>query len=74
MNGIEATRHALEILPEMKIIALSMYSEENYYASMIDAGASGFLLKNSKFNEVKRQSQMCGKGETIFRLRSCNRS
>jgi len=33
MNGIEATRHALEILPEMKIIALSMYSEENYYAA-----------------------------------------
>jgi len=54
MNGTEAARRALEIFPELKIIALSMYSEENYYASMIDAGASGFLLKNSKFSEVKK--------------------
>ncbi|HBI81518.1 MAG TPA: DNA-binding response regulator [Bacteroidales bacterium] len=66
MNGIEATRHALEILPEMKIIALSMYSEENYYASMIDAGASGFLLKNSKFNEVKKAISDVWEGRNYF--------
>jgi len=66
MNRIEATRHALEILPEMKIIALSMYSEENYYASMIDAGASGFLLKNSKFNEVKKAISDVWEGRNYF--------
>jgi DNA-binding NarL/FixJ family response regulator len=54
MNGIEATKRALEICPELKIIGLSMYSEESYYTSMIDAGASGFLLKNSNFGEVKK--------------------
>ena len=54
MNGIEAAEYALKLYPEIKIIALSMYSDETYYANMIDAGVAGFLLKNSKFSEVKK--------------------
>jgi two-component system, NarL family, response regulator LiaR len=54
MNGIEASIEAIKILPQAKIIALSMYGNENFYSDMIDAGAKGFLLKNSKFEDVKR--------------------
>jgi DNA-binding NarL/FixJ family response regulator len=54
MNGIEAARLAKEISPDIKLIALSMYSDENYYLSMIEAGACGFLLKNSNFQEVEK--------------------
>lgn len=54
MNGIEAARRAREIQPSIKILALSMYSDKNYYLSMIDAGACGFLLKNSNFEEVEK--------------------
>jgi DNA-binding NarL/FixJ family response regulator len=54
MNGIQAARLAKEILPGIKLIALSMYSDENYYLSMIEAGACGFLLKNSSFQEVEK--------------------
>ncbi len=54
MNGIQAARRAKEIAPDIKLIALSMYSDENYYLSMIEAGACGFLLKNSNFQEVKK--------------------
>jgi DNA-binding NarL/FixJ family response regulator len=54
MNGIEAARRAREIQPAIKILALSMYSDKNYYLSMIDAGACGFLLKNSNFDEVEK--------------------
>jgi len=53
INGITATHEALKINPYLKIIALSMYGNENYYSEMIDAGAKGFLLKNSKFNDVR---------------------
>jgi DNA-binding NarL/FixJ family response regulator len=53
MDGIEATTKALEIFPDLKIIGLSMYGEEEYYYKMIEAGVSGFLLKNSDINEVK---------------------
>jgi len=53
MDGIEATRRALETNPDINIIALSMYGEEEYYHRMVDAGAKGFLLKDSDINEVK---------------------
>jgi DNA-binding NarL/FixJ family response regulator len=54
MNGIQAAQLAKQIAPGIKIIALSMYSDENYYLSMIEAGACGFLLKNSNFQEVEK--------------------
>lgn len=54
MNGIEAAREAKKIAPGIKLIALSMYSDENYYLSMIEAGTCGFLLKNSNFKEVEK--------------------
>ena len=54
MNGVQAARLAKEISPEIKLIALSMYSDESYYLSMIEAGACGFLLKNSNFQEVEK--------------------
>lgn len=54
MNGIQASRQAKKIAPDLKVIALSMYSDENYYLSMIEAGACGFLLKNSNFQEVEK--------------------
>ncbi len=54
MNGIQAARQAKKIAPDIKLIALSMYSDENYYLSMIEAGACGFLLKNSNFQEVEK--------------------
>lgn len=54
MNGIQAARLAKKIAPGIKLIALSMYSDENYYLSMIEAGACGFLLKNSNFQEVEK--------------------
>ena len=54
MNGVQAARLAREMHPAIKVIALSMYSDESYYLSMIEAGACGFLLKNSNFQEVEK--------------------
>lgn len=52
MDGIEATQRANDRYPDIKIIALSMFGEEEYYYKMINAGAKGFILKNSEINEV----------------------
>ncbi len=46
MNGIEATRRILSIKPDMKVVALTMFNDEQYIQDMLDAGAKGFLLKN----------------------------
>lgn len=46
MNGIETTRRILTIKPDMKIVALTMFNDEQYIQDMLNAGAKGFLLKN----------------------------
>jgi DNA-binding NarL/FixJ family response regulator len=66
MDGIEATRKALRINPEIDIIALSMYGEEEYYYKMVDAGAKGFLLKDSDISEVKDAIISVRKGGNYF--------
>ena len=66
MDGIEATRRALEINPDIKIIALSMYGEEEYYHRMVEAGAKGFILKDSDINEVKDAITTVNNGGNYF--------
>jgi len=66
MDGIEATRKALKIYPAISIIALSMYGEEEYYYKMVDAGAKGFILKDSDISEVKEAILTVIKGGSYF--------
>ena len=46
MNGIEATAEALKENPDLKVMALTMFQEDDYIQSMMDAGVKGFLIKN----------------------------
>jgi len=66
MDGIEATRKGLKQRPDMDIIALSMYGEEEYYYKMVDAGAKGFILKDSDISEVKEAILTVRKGGSYF--------
>ncbi|MBN1415600.1 MAG: response regulator transcription factor [Bacteroidales bacterium] len=52
MNGVEATRLALEKYPGLKILVLSMYDESEYYNSMIELGVKGFVLKDVDNEEL----------------------
>ena len=66
MNGIEATRRIMESHSPVNVIALSMYGEEEYYYNMVDAGAKGFLLKDSDISEVKEAILTVMKGGSYF--------
>ncbi len=66
MDGIEATRQALLKYPEIKIIALTMFGEENYYFQMIQAGARGFVLKESGSSELIHAIEKVIEGEFYF--------
>ncbi len=66
MDGVEATQLAMEQHPNLKIIALSMFGEEDYYYKMINAGVKGFLLKNSDINEVNEAIKQVYKGNSFF--------
>lgn len=52
MNGIDATRHIVSGNRDVKIIALSMHSDRRFVLEMLKAGASGYLLKDSAFEEL----------------------
>ena len=52
LNGIEATRQIISELPDVKVIALSMHSDRKFVREMLSAGASGYLLKDSAFEEL----------------------
>ena len=52
MDGIEATKLLTASFPEVRIIALSMYDEENLIIEMLEAGAKGYLLKNADKQEI----------------------
>ena len=57
LNGIEATRQILADNPEGKIIALSMHSDKRYVIQMLEAGASGYLLKHCAVDELQQAIQ-----------------
>jgi len=48
INGIEAANGQIELKPDLKIITLSMYGDEEYYDQMVDAGAKGFFAQKHK--------------------------
>ena len=52
MDGIEATRILSEKYPDLGIIGLSMFNEDNLIIDMLEAGAKGYLLKNADKKEV----------------------
>lgn len=66
MDGIEAATLAHEKYPDLKIITLSMYGEEDYYYKMVNAGVKGFLLKNSDIKEVKTALDVVFDGGSFF--------
>lgn len=66
MDGIEATREAINKYPNLNILVLSMYGDEKYYTKMINAGAKGFILKSSGKNELIEAINSVSKGNNYF--------
>lgn len=52
LNGVDATRRITSELPAIRVIALSMHSDRRYVMAMLEAGASGYLLKNAASEEL----------------------
>ena len=54
MSGISLCRLALEKKPELRILALTMYSDLNHIEKMLQSGATGYSLKSDNINELVR--------------------
>lgn len=66
LDGIQTTHIITEKYPGIKVIALSMFGDQEYYYKMIQAGAKGFLLKQSGKDELERALEAVYKGENYF--------
>lgn len=65
-DGIEATKEILKKYPQARIIALSMLDEQDFIVKMLQAGAKGYLLKNSSKDELLRAVLAVSKGDNYF--------
>lgn len=66
LDGAQTTERALTLQPDLRIITLSMFGEENYYTRMVEAGARGFLLKDSQIDDVLEAIETVEAGGTYF--------
>ncbi len=66
VSGEEATRQILSILPDTRIIALSMHTHPRVIAAMLRAGAKAFIPKTSKAAELITAIQAVTRGETYI--------
>ena len=66
MDGIEATKKVSAKYPDIRIIALTMFEEISYFNKMIEAGASGFLLKKTTSEELERALNLVLMDESYF--------
>jgi DNA-binding NarL/FixJ family response regulator len=63
LNGIEATRRLIEVLPRARVLALSMHKDSVYVREILRAGARGYLLKDSVDADLIAAVRAVAKGE-----------
>jgi DNA-binding NarL/FixJ family response regulator len=66
LNGIEASKILARDHPEIKILVVSMYGDEQYYNSVIENGVKGFILKDADNSELKTAVHDILNGKTYF--------
>jgi DNA-binding NarL/FixJ family response regulator len=66
INGIEATRRVHETNPEIGVLALTMFDDDDSVFAAMRAGARGYLLKDAGKNQVVRAIVAVKGGEAIF--------
>ena len=66
LNGLDATRQIRRLLPETKVLILSMYEDQEYIYELLRAGASGYLLKGSASAELLTAIEVVARGECFL--------
>lgn len=66
MNGIEATRRILAKHPEIRVLALSMAADRRFIVEVLEAGAIGYVLKDSFFSELAGAIRTVASGEIFL--------
>ena len=66
LNGVEATRQIARRLPDVRVLIVSMYSDDLYITQSLQAGAHGFILKDSADADLVRAVRDLAAGKSYF--------
>lgn len=66
LNGLEATRRVAKTFPDVSVIILSIYSDEEHVYQALLAGASGYLLKGAAIEELELAIRAVAQNETYL--------
>jgi DNA-binding NarL/FixJ family response regulator len=66
LNGLEAARQVLKVLPATKVLMLSAHSDDAYVKNATESGAVGFLLKQTSAHDVCRAIREVHQGKMFF--------
>lgn len=66
LNGLDATRQLSELHPNVRVVMLSIFSDEEYVYQALRAGASGYLLKGASIEELELAIRSAARGETFL--------
>lgn len=64
MDGIEATRHIVEAAPDIAVVVLTTFADDRHVMAAIDAGAVGYLLKDSSPDQLLAGVEAAARGES----------
>lgn len=65
-NGFEATQRIKELLPDANVLVLTMHRSEEYFFQMLEAGASGYVLKGAETSDLIQSVRTVSKGEVFL--------
>ncbi|MHC4243595.1 MAG: response regulator transcription factor [Planctomycetota bacterium] len=66
LNGVEATRKIIKEFPQIKVIALSVHSNRRFVINMLEAGATGYVLKDGLLDELVKAIRAVTAGESYL--------
>ncbi len=66
LNGLEATRQIIRDVPSAKVLILSSYNDDEYVSQLTEAGAAGYLLKQTAATDLIRAIREIRKGKSFF--------
>ena len=66
MDGVEATKRVSELASPPKVLVLTMFDVDDHVYSAIEAGASGFLLKDTRYEELLRAVRVVAAGDAML--------
>jgi DNA-binding NarL/FixJ family response regulator len=66
LNGLEATRQILKAVPTARILVLTSYGDDECVEQLMQAGASGYLIKQTAANELLKAIREVQRGNAFF--------